>query len=74
MSDICDMAAARMEQEEGLQQLARDRRREQAISSASDECVECEAPIPEERQQATGGTDKCVTCAGLQEEFDKYWG
>lgn len=30
-------------------------------------CVDCETRIPEERQKATGGTDRCVYCQGVNE-------
>lgn len=33
----------------------------------SDECVSCGDDIPEVRQIATGGTDRCIDCQSEQE-------
>ena len=37
----------------------------------SEECVECGTIIPEQRQQATGGTDICVCCMETLERMRK---
>lgn len=39
----------------------------------SDDCVECDDPIPQERQDALGGTDLCAICAGRMEEQAKHF-
>ena len=33
----------------------------------SEECEECGITIPDARQEATGGTTTCITCAELNE-------
>lgn len=37
----------------------------------SEECVECGTIIPEQRQQATGGTNICVCCMETLERLRK---
>lgn len=36
--------------------------------AVSEDCVECGADIPPERQTATGGTDLCIECASINEK------
>ena len=73
MGDICDDAARRMEQEEEIRNKAIKHRQRKAKESATEDCVECEAPIPPRRQESTGGTDMCVSCASVSEELNKQW-
>ena len=67
MSDVCDMAGDRMEQEEEMQLMEIKQRQQRARESATEECVECDKSIPQDRQDATGGTDLCVECGAIQE-------
>lgn len=59
MSDEADIANDRIETEMQLRMRAR-----QTVQAVSEDCVECGVIIPEARQQALGGTELCVDCAG----------
>lgn len=37
------------------------------VHARSETCIECDTPISEARQQATGGTEFCVDCQSLNE-------
>lgn len=67
--DQADLARDSIEREEAI----RDKQRESVRTNkvVSKDCVDCEDPISEERQAATGGTNRCTDCQGY---FDKREG
>lgn len=69
MPDPADLAAESIEQEEAIRE--RQRKAMMANKSVSEECVDCDEPISQERQEATGGTDRCVHCQGIHDDRTK---
>lgn len=69
--DEVDISQARMEKEAELRAAARQKAA--ANKSRADECVECGEEIPLQRQNATGGTDICITCAEIAETKRKHY-
>lgn len=64
MPDPCDLAQETIEQNEKI----RERQRQDRLAkpkNISAECVDCDTKIPEGRQIATGGTDRCTFCADI---------
>lgn len=63
MSDIIDIAQERIERslEEKLD------RRVKFTGISRTNCVECGAPIPEQRQRALPGVQVCVDCKSAEE-------
>jgi len=64
MADDCDITGERMEKEAELSEKARQAR--MANKQVSEYCIDCDERISDERQKATGGCNKCVTCLELE--------
>jgi len=64
--DAADIASEReaIHREESLARA----RKAQASGPSLDTCENCGAPIPEARQRAVPGCDRCVTCQKEREE------
>ena len=71
MADEADMSQARMEKESELYQ--QQRQRLAAKKSVTEYCEECGDFIPQARQQVTGGTSLCITCAEAFEMKRKHY-
>jgi len=69
MSDLADITDARIELEENLRKIAREKFK----PAVAADCWECGVIIPQARQEATNGTDICVSCLSIQEEKDKQY-
>jgi len=65
MSDLADNAGKQLEFIEQVQE--RNRLQRQENKKVSDDCMYCDSPIPQARQDATGGTDSCIACAEYNE-------
>lgn len=63
MPDPIDIAQKNMEQLDEIRE-----RQRAAIASrprpVSEDCIDCGVDIPQARQEATGGTERCTHCQG----------
>lgn len=66
LTDIANEAASLILDQALLQQ---SKVAAKAKRNYSEHCIECEEFIPTKRQQATGGTDICVSCLEILEKI-----
>lgn len=65
--DDCDRAAAlELQMQKKTMEQLRSANRKKGVSMT--ECIDCQEPIPKERQKAEPGCTRCVEC---QSEFEK---
>lgn len=71
MADEADMTGDREELERAVWE--KKRQQQQERRAVSEDCAECGEEIPLQRQQATGGTELCFTCAQKAEAKRRHY-